>query len=306
MNKHVRDVLLVFSCIVVFSVALHTSKDLIEKPLADRTVASVQASKVFSLTNSEREKESVPTLSEDVFVSRAAQLKAEDMAKNSYYAHVSPEGVTPMHWLDVVGYKYNYMGENLTVNILDSEDVVSAWMGSPAHRHNILDGGFKYMGVGVAKGTYKGQDALFVVQMFATPPAVLPPAKPKTTEPVVPIIKLVTPNVSISTPPQVLKPTPISETPVGKDIKEIVRSLTDSTATSTLATSTVTASIPFVISTTSVPIELRVATTAEILIAYHPDATQNTAGLTKPTFKKYLGTLMISFSDRISRFLRSM
>jgi len=238
--------------------------------------AAVRASSVFALSNKERSDEGVDELSLNPLLMRAAQLKAEDMATEAYYAHVSPDGETPMHWLDQVGYKYQYVGENLTANILEEEAVVSAWMGSPGHRRNLLDPKFEHMGVGVAEGTYKGKPALFVVQMLATPkPVVLPPTPkppvvaPKPTEPIkTPPAK----PIATPTPPA---PKPLPETKIVEEVKELTKPITEQLSATTsirLFSATTTEPVPFIISTSAVPIELRATGTAEQLPAaaeYH-------------------------------------
>ncbi len=55
------------------------------------------------------------------------------------------------------------------INFFDSKDVVNAWMNSESHKENILDTHFTEIGIGTAHGIYKGKEALFVVQFFATP-----------------------------------------------------------------------------------------------------------------------------------------
>jgi hypothetical protein len=62
------------------------------------------------------------------------------------------------------------------------QEVVEAWMNSPAHRENIVSGKYTEIGVGTAKGTYDGYETVYVVQLFGTPavqPSV-PPADPPT------------------------------------------------------------------------------------------------------------------------------
>ena len=51
-------------------------------------------------------------------------------------------------------------GENLAVNFSDSQDVTNAWMNSPEHRANILNGDFTQIGIATAQGTYKGISGL--------------------------------------------------------------------------------------------------------------------------------------------------
>ena len=121
------------------------------------------------LTNDARSSENIAKLITNEKLSIAAQAKAEDMALKGYFAHNSPEGRLPWYWIDQAGYKYEYAGENLAVNFEESEEVVKAWLKSPGHRFNLLGRNYTDIGVGTAKGLYKGKQATFVVQMFASP-----------------------------------------------------------------------------------------------------------------------------------------
>jgi uncharacterized protein YkwD len=105
----------------------------------------------------------------------AAQEKADDMVKNGYFAHTSPLGVTPWYWFGNVGYDFSYAGENLAVNFSDSQDVTNAWMNSPEHRANILNAHYTNIGMAIATGTFQGQSAIYVVELFGTP-AIVPVA----------------------------------------------------------------------------------------------------------------------------------
>jgi hypothetical protein len=62
-----------------------------------------------------------------------------------------------------------HAGENLAIHFTDSGDVVQAWMDSPTHRANIMNGNYTEIGVGTAEGTYEGFDTVYVVQLFGTP-----------------------------------------------------------------------------------------------------------------------------------------
>jgi hypothetical protein len=91
------------------------------------------------------------------------------MATKGYFSHTSPEGLSPWHWFDTVGYKFMYAGENLAINFSESTDVEQAWMNSPGHRANILNERFTEIGIATAQGTYQGQPTIFVAQMFGKP-----------------------------------------------------------------------------------------------------------------------------------------
>lgn len=121
------------------------------------------------LTNKERQENQLATLTVNPVLSEAAELKAQDMATKGYFAHTSPEGKTPWYWIDLVGYKYDYAGENLAVNFTETENVTSAWMKSPTHKANIVKSAYTEMGSGMAVGTYKGRESVFVVQLYGNP-----------------------------------------------------------------------------------------------------------------------------------------
>lgn len=132
-------------------------------------LASILPGVLATLTNDDRARAGLATLTQDAHLARAAQMKAEDMAAKGYFAHVDPEGRQPWYWLQQAGYEYTYAGENLAVNFTDSEDVQKAWMNSPTHHANIVKSEYTRIGIGAARGTYKGNDTTFVVQFFATP-----------------------------------------------------------------------------------------------------------------------------------------
>lgn len=134
-----------------------------------KQIAAVIASTLVDQTNSERHKAKVSTLTQNEQLKLSAQLKANDMAEKGYFAHDSPDGTTPWYWIKKAGYEYQYAGENLAVNFVESKDVTSAWMNSPTHKSNLLSGKYTEVGIATAIGKYKGRDAIFVVQHFGKP-----------------------------------------------------------------------------------------------------------------------------------------
>ena len=121
--------------------------------------------------NEDRQTESYKALAVSPILEKAAQLKANDMAEKGYFAHKSPEGHTPWYWFELAGYDFSFAGENLAVNFADSVDVNQAWMNSPGHRQNIMNGNFSEIGIATARGIYQGKDTVFVVQLFGRPAA---------------------------------------------------------------------------------------------------------------------------------------
>ncbi|MBI2121529.1 MAG: hypothetical protein HYT98_00250 [Candidatus Sungbacteria bacterium] len=124
---------------------------------------------LVELANVDRQTSSLPSLTVNPILEETARRKALDMAAQGYFAHTSPDGKSPWYWFGETGYRFSYAGENLAVNFTDSIDVERAWMNSPGHRANILNGNFTEIGIATARGTYQGRDTIFVVQMFGRP-----------------------------------------------------------------------------------------------------------------------------------------
>jgi hypothetical protein len=137
--------------------------------IAGNQLAAVIVSTLVDLTNEDRSADSLGTLSINTKLQAAAQAKADDMAAKGYFAHTSPDGRTSWSWFKDAGYSFSYAGENLAVDFSDSKDVEDAWMNSPTHRANILNGKFTEIGIATAEGEYQGKKAIFVVQMFGRP-----------------------------------------------------------------------------------------------------------------------------------------
>jgi hypothetical protein len=137
----------------------------------------IDANALVDETNQSRVTNNLPDLQVSPLLQAAAQEKANDMATKGYFAHTSPQGLTPWYWFQQVGYNFDYAGENLAVNFSDSQDVTDAWMNSPEHRANILSTDFTQIGIATAQGVYNGAPAIYVVEEFGTPaPAAAPVA----------------------------------------------------------------------------------------------------------------------------------
>jgi hypothetical protein len=99
-------------------------------------------------------------------------MKAKDMASKGYFAHISPEGITPWQWFSDSGYSFVYAGENLAINFTESVDVESAWIASPSHHANLISEKFDETGIATYDAIYLGRPTTFVVQLFGRSPQV--------------------------------------------------------------------------------------------------------------------------------------
>lgn len=132
-------------------------------------VSSISASDLLADTNTQREQDSLPDLKVNDALNNAAFAKAKDMFANNYWAHTSPTGVTPWKWLGDAGYNYDVAGENLAKNYATAQTTVDAWMASPTHRANILNGKYQDVGFAVVDGTLDGRPTTLVVAYYGAP-----------------------------------------------------------------------------------------------------------------------------------------
>lgn len=242
-------------------------------------LATIVATVLVDKTNTSRTDAELPPLAVSHTLEQAAALKANDMAVKGYFAHVSPDGASPWIWFEKAGYLYEYAGENLAINFTDSEDAVRAWLNSPSHRANIMNGHFSETGIGTASGKYQGRDTVFIVQLFGKPsiaaaaavptteaaPSPVPsprvvtptPAKPTTVPAVAP-----TPSPVVGTKIETKAPAPIPAIPIATDVERNVLGEADVLTTSApfweswLASPRRPANILFVILATLVAIAL--------------------------------------------------
>ncbi len=122
--------------------------------------------KLTTKINNIRQNQNLNQLATSSKLMLAAQLKAEDMAKKGYFAHTSPEGISPWHWFYEVGYQPKFAGENLALSYSLESDIVKHWLNSPSHQRNIVNSNYTETGIGVAEGMYKGHKAYYIVELF--------------------------------------------------------------------------------------------------------------------------------------------
>lgn len=127
--------------------------------------AQTVSDQTINLVNKNRQQQNLATLQHDKNLSAIAKKKAEDMANNNYFAHVSPTYGSVGNMLDHFNYNWTAYGENIAKGYKSPDTVVDGWMQSPGHRANILQPKFKNIGSGYATDT-KG--TTYWVHLFST------------------------------------------------------------------------------------------------------------------------------------------
>ena len=127
------------------------------------------AKQIIGLTNTERSAFGLGLVIENEKLTLAAKDRINDMFAKNYWDHYAPEGTEPWDAVKNAGYNYSYAGENLGKGFTDANAVVGAWMNSPSHRENLLNGNYEEIGVAIGSGLLNGRNTTIIVQLFASP-----------------------------------------------------------------------------------------------------------------------------------------
>jgi uncharacterized protein YkwD len=121
------------------------------------TEASLEVSEraTFCLINRERTRRGIRKLRRNPRLDLASRRHARAMAARNFFEHGNFVGrIRSANYLR--GARGWRLGENIAwgSGVLSSPDeIVDAWMHSPGHRANILQRGFREIGIGIARGT---------------------------------------------------------------------------------------------------------------------------------------------------------
>ena len=123
---------------------------------ADPSTTSLKTVKraTICLLNQERGKRGLKKLKTNGRLSLASQRHSKSMVARKAFAHGNFVGrIKAARYLSGSGTWS--VGENIawgSGRLATPDEIVKAWMNSPPHRHNILSGKFREIGIGVARG----------------------------------------------------------------------------------------------------------------------------------------------------------
>jgi uncharacterized protein YkwD len=98
-------------------------------------------------------------------LARAAQIHADDMARNDFLDHKGSNGSRPAQRAKAQGYAYTIVGENCAEGQETLAEAMDAWLRSPGHCRNIKDREFRDLGMAVA---WSEDGVPFWVQVFGS------------------------------------------------------------------------------------------------------------------------------------------
>ncbi|WP_162852682.1 CAP domain-containing protein [Dinghuibacter silviterrae] len=87
----------------------------------------------------------------------AAQAHATDMLVHDYFAHIAPNGSSPLQRAAEAGFAGDYVGENIAEGFTTLTSVMQAWKNSPDHCQNMMDSTWTTLGAATA-GNYWDQE----------------------------------------------------------------------------------------------------------------------------------------------------
>jgi uncharacterized protein YkwD len=97
----------------------------------------------------------VPPLAWSAKLALAAEAHSLDMATHNFFSHTGSNGSTEADRVAAAGYGYWMLGENIAAGQASVDEVLAAWLASPAHCANMMNSGFKEVGLscGFAAGS---------------------------------------------------------------------------------------------------------------------------------------------------------
>lgn len=117
--------------------------------LGDASLRSYFEDSMVDFINASRVEEGLTELRYDVMMNRVARKHSENMVRQGFFDHTDTMGKTVADRVSVGGYRVSVVGENLAYGQLTAMFAHENLMNSLGHRANILNGDYRYVGVGV-------------------------------------------------------------------------------------------------------------------------------------------------------------
>lgn len=129
---------------------------------SDANLKAVQAA-LLCLHNAERQSRGLAPLQFDPLLLKAALGHSQRMVARRFFAHTEPNGSRMEQRIRNAGFLRNRRAFTIGENIVWGSGplalpraLMQAWMNSPPHRANILNGAYRRVGFGIAIGTPVG------------------------------------------------------------------------------------------------------------------------------------------------------
>jgi uncharacterized protein YkwD len=115
-------------------------------PLAE-VLARINAARTTTQSCGGMSYAAVPALAWNAKLAVAADAHSLDMASHNFFSHTGSNGSTEADRVAAAGYGYWMLGENIAAGQGSVGEVMDAWLASPAHCVNLMNSGFKDVGL---------------------------------------------------------------------------------------------------------------------------------------------------------------
>ena len=138
------------------------TSDMLPEAIENMNIYSNMVNDVLKYTNEFRAEVNKSPLVLDETLTKAAMVRAVEMAYANKFSHERPDGNMCYYIMRDFGQDIYGVGENIAMGQRNAKEVSYAWKGSQGHYENMIDSSFTRIGVGVIKfqGTY------YWVQLF--------------------------------------------------------------------------------------------------------------------------------------------
>lgn len=135
-------------------------------PTATRAATALNSPTVKTEINIDRQQLGLNVLRTSFSLDKVARQRVADMARYSYFSHISPSGQSFATMLNRQPVRWRRAGETLGLNFRTAQETVRAWESSAAHRRTIRDRRFTHFGAAVGKAVVNRQTKSIVVVVY--------------------------------------------------------------------------------------------------------------------------------------------
>ena len=137
--------------------------DMLPEAIENMNMYKSEVNDVVKYTNEFRSEVQKSSLVLDETLTKAAMVRAIEMAYSNKFSHERPDGNMCYYIMQDFGQDVYGVGKNIAMGQRNAKEVSYAWKGSQGHYENMIDSSFTKIGVGVIKfqGTY------YWVQLFS-------------------------------------------------------------------------------------------------------------------------------------------
>lgn len=138
------------------------TSDMLPEAIENMSIYQNEVNDVVKYTNEFRTEAGKEPLKLDETLTKAAMVRAIEMAYSNKFSHERPDGNMCYYIMRDFGQDIYGVGENIASRQRNAKEVSYAWKGSQGHYENMISSSFTRIGIGVIKfyGTY------YWVQLF--------------------------------------------------------------------------------------------------------------------------------------------